>query len=311
VISIIIPCYNARPYLEASIGSVLNQETADLELVVVDDGSTDGTPQFVRERFPGARLIEQPNQGVASARNAGIRAARGDWVAFLDADDFWLPRKLQLQLAAAQGNPAVQLICGSWKEWISSDPGPSPDIIDSALATTCDAEFESRARWLYPELLLDCCVWTSTVLIRRELLTRIGVFDPSLTIGEDYELWVRASRETEIIHISRPLALYRQHPASITKRVPRENFRALVIENALSKWGVDDGHGNSASWRAVNKSLSRVWREYAEANLAAGQSEKAIKASLRSIRLNPGEISNWKSALKIMLRNRPENSNPQ
>ncbi|MCB0791851.1 MAG: glycosyltransferase family 2 protein, partial [Flavobacteriales bacterium] len=110
-VSVVVPCHNAAPWIEATLTSVLAQDWPGLEVIVVDDGSVDDSADRVARRFPQVRLLRQANAGVAAARNAGLKAASGDWVAFVDADDHWLPGKLRVQMALLAANPQARMAC--------------------------------------------------------------------------------------------------------------------------------------------------------------------------------------------------------
>lgn len=298
-ISVVIPCYNAIRYISATIQSAQAQDWPGLEILVVDDGSSDGSAALVQSMFPDVRLIQQANQGVAAARNNGIAHAQGEWIAFLDADDIWLPGKLQAQWAMIQASPGTRMAYTAWQVWTSSEPVPPP-----AYLAKLNAEADNTARWagasgwVYSQLLMDCAVWTSTVLAHKSVFSEVGVFDPTLRIGEDYDLWLRASRITQILRVPRPLALYRMHPASITKSVPERNFRALVVARAISRWGYASPDGSFAEKRAVDMALAKSWSDYACAQLDAGHFKEARQAGLMALR------KNWRhtSGLKVWTR---------
>lgn len=182
-ISVILPTYNRAAYLERAVVSVLRQKRPCAELLVVDDGSTDGSAEIL-ERLVGAasvpiRVLRQANRGAAAARNLGIREARSPMLAFLDSDDWWLPDKLAVQAEALAARPEM-LIAHTREFWFRGgrrvnqkkkhDP-PDGDIFTASLPM--------------------CVVGMSTVLARAELFSRYGLFDTSLPCCEDYDLWLR------------------------------------------------------------------------------------------------------------------------
>lgn len=302
-VSVIIPCYNAERYISATIDSVIAQGHPDLEIIVVDDGSKDGSVALVRARFPDVRLVEQSNQGVAAARNNGIRHAGGHWIAFVDADDIWLPGKLQAQLAAMVATPACRLNYTAWQVWHCDQPTPSAACLAELDAAADDhARWVGASGWIYPQLLVDCVVWTSTVLVERALLEEIGLFDPTLRVGEDYDLWLRASRRTPIIRVARPYALYRMHPASITRSMPTENYRATVINRALAQWGINSPDGARADPAAVRQVLARSWSEFAGAHLNSGDLGMARRSGWQALRADAACLPAWKVLLKSFAR---------
>lgn len=303
-VSVVIHCFNAGAYIGPAIQSVLDQQWGNLEIIVVDDGSRDGSAGRVRDQFPGVRVLEQPNQGVAAARNTGIASARGSWVAFLDADDIWLPGKLQAQFAVARVQPEARVIYTAWWVWETDQLTPSAELLAQLQRADEDPQDKQRwqgpSGWIYPELLFGCEVWTTTVLMQRSLLSEVGGFDPQLRIGEDYDLWLRASRVTPIARVNQPLALYRQHLNNTTRSVPKENFRALVVERAIRQWGFEDAQGHSANARAVRRVLARCWSEYALANLAVGRLAVAAQSSGKALRLNPADAAAWKTLVRCV-----------
>lgn len=209
LISVVVPAYNAARTIETTLRSVLRQTVDDIELIVIDDGSTDATPEIARS-IDDARvhLLHQRNAGHASARNAGIAAARGRYVAVIDADDMWLPHKLQRQLMLLDGGPRIRALHGSAVFVDDSlEPlfvAPSPDGKNDLLDVLC---FRGLAAMMV------------TLIIERTLLEQVGAFDPSLIILQDWELAIRLARLGELYSTSEPLGLYRLHATNQSKQV--------------------------------------------------------------------------------------------
>jgi glycosyltransferase involved in cell wall biosynthesis len=203
-VSVVIPAYNAERELRQAVESALAQTAGDLEVIVVDDGSTDGT-RAVAEGFddPRVRAVSQENAGAAAARNAGIAVASGEYVAFLDADDAWLPTKLERQLAVLESRPEVQAV-QSGAYWVNND-------FRLLSVRRCRASSDP---------LLDALRFRNmpaaptTLVIERSRLDEIGWFDPSLEILEDWEMMIRAARYCNLASLEDPLALYRVHPGN-------------------------------------------------------------------------------------------------
>lgn len=304
-VSVVIPCFNTERYIGATLRAVLAQAGAELEVIVVDDGSTDASAACVEQEFPQVRLIRRANAGVATARNTGIAAATADWVAFCDADDIWLPGKLAAQFEAMDAAPGCRMSYTAWQVWPSADAEPEPALLQRLAAEAGDPKWAGATGWLYPELLLDCVVWTSTVVMQRSLLDEIGPFDAGLRIGEDYDLWLRASRATRIERVARPLALYRQHPASITRSAPRDNYRGRVVQRALDAWGLAGPDGRRADAAAVRAELAGSWSQFAYAQLQAGQRRAARRSVREALRVQPGHWPGWKLLVRSWLPGGP------
>lgn len=305
-VSVVVPCYNAARWIGATLRSVLAQGWPALEVIVVDDGSTDGSAEAVAQAFPQVRLLRKANGGVASARNAGLAAATGDWVAFVDADDLWLPGKLAAQWAALAAAPEARLCYTAWEVWTSDAPEPDPAWLAGVLASADDARrWAGASGWIYADLLCDCHVWTSTVMVERSLLAETGPFDERLRVGEDLDLWLRASRLTPILRVPRPLALYRMHPRSLTKGAPRDNYQAAVVGRALARWGYASPGGEAARPAAVARALALTWRDYAGAHLASGSRREARRGAWQAVRHDWRRLAGWKLLLRAALPAQP------
>jgi len=299
-VSVIVPNYNAGPYLPTTLQSVFAQTGFELDVIVVDDGSTDGSADAVARRFPQVRVVRQANQGVAVARNTGLAEARHDWVAFIDADDIWLPGKLDAQWQALAAQPDARMAYAAWQVWPSTAPAPEPELTRHLLAEA-EGSRPGATGWIYPELLVDCVVWTSTVLAQRSLLQALKGFDPALRVGEDYDLWLRASRITPILRVARPLALYRIHDDNITRRVPARNYKGEVIGSALQRWGYASPEGRMADRRRVNAGLAHSWATYAGMHVQAGNPAAAMPAAIRALKADLRLPLAWKVLLKAAL----------
>lgn len=200
-VSIIMPCHNAAAHLPASVGSVLAQTYASWELVAVDDGSGDATLTWLQAQTDGRiRVISQSNQGVSAARNAGLAAARGRYVAFLDADDTWAADFLDTMLAALQPHPdAVLAYCG-WQN-VGLPGGQGEPFVPP------DYENPDKA-----ETLFAGCRWPiHAALVRREAVLAANGFDPALKNAEDYALWLQVATAAAIVRVPEVLAFYHFH----------------------------------------------------------------------------------------------------
>lgn len=200
-VSVVMPCYNAESHLAASIGSILNQSLTDWELVAIDDGSQDGTLQWLQTRDdPRIRVIAQNNQGVSAARNNGLLQCRGDYVAFLDADDTWAPDFLSTMVATLDAHPeAVLAYCGWQNTGLKGKRTEPfiPPIYEGPDKTTA---------------LLGGCRWPiHACLTRLTAIQKVGGFDHELRIGEDYLLWMEVARLGTILRVPKVLAFYHHH----------------------------------------------------------------------------------------------------
>lgn len=211
-VSVVIPAYNAGALLDVAIGSIAAQSLRDLEVILVDDASSDGTDARARELLAGHGLAHTvirlaANAGPAAARNHGVAVARGKYVAFLDADDEWLPEKLRLQVALMESNPRITL-CGCQADWVDSS-GAVIGPLYQDLPT------------LLPEgwklLLWNCYVATPCAMARRrDLGTR--PFDPRLRIGEDRDLWIKLASNGIVGLVPEKLVNIRLSAASFMSR---------------------------------------------------------------------------------------------
>mgnify|MGYP001820585938 CR=1 FL=1 len=192
-ISVIIPTWNRAARLADALQSVFAQTLPAAEVIVVDDGSTDDTRRLVRSRFPDARYIYQSNKGVSSARNTGIQAASGDWIALLDSDDHWLPDKLARQCERLRARPGYR-ICHSDEIWIRNGRRVNPG--------------KKHAKYgghIFRQCLPLCAISPSAVMIQRDLFDEVGLFDERLPACEDYDLWLRICARHPVLYIDKPL----------------------------------------------------------------------------------------------------------
>jgi len=229
LVSVIIPCYNQARFLAEAIESVLGQDYPHKEVIVVNDGSP-GNEREVASRFEGGIVyIEQENKGVSGARNTGIRAARGDYIAFLDGDDVYLPHALTELASYLDGNHETALVCAD--SLLFDDTGPLEGFYSSRSGVPRDF---SNFRWdtvsYYP--------MTSTVVARRSCFDRFlfteGLMEKSG--GEDWLMWVRLSLDYNMAYLDRPVARHRFHGLNITSHVDRltrvnREASALAVDN--------------------------------------------------------------------------------
>ena len=229
-VSVVIPTYNCDRYLAEAIGSVLSQSYSKTEVIVVDDGSTDRTAEllqhYVQQDGDRVRSFHQPNQGVAIARNHGIQMAKGDWIAFLDADDFFLPDKLAAQMAIAEANPDLGIVHSGWNR---VDPQGQLLVSITPWQQIPRLDLESWLRWKP--------VLPSAMLFRRDWLIRSGGFDPRFPPAEDTELVLRLARMgCAATWLEQVTVGYRQHPQSAMHQgLPQARSLTAVIDDFFAQ----------------------------------------------------------------------------
>jgi glycosyltransferase involved in cell wall biosynthesis len=221
-ISVIIPAFNAAAYIQRALESVLRQTRPADEIIVVDDGSTDGTAQAVRSLDKGILLISQKNAGTGAARNTGIKAASGDWIAFLDADDLWLPEKLQLQQQHLLRNPDLKWTTGNYIHRIETENRQAEASDRNTLERILGSKefFDSY----FTACLHNAWGNTDTLMVEKKVLHEMHLFDVSLPRDEDIDLWFRiAYRYPTIGFLAQPLAVYTLDIAGSRIRANRDS----------------------------------------------------------------------------------------
>ncbi len=231
MVSVIIPTYNRKALLLQAAASVLMQTVHDMELIIVDDGSDDGSREAGDSLLqdPRVRWLSIPHSGFPGAvRNIGVQAAQGEWIAFLDSDDLWLPRRLQLQLELAERQPGIRCIHGR-EIWLRGE-----QIVSQR------TQRHGRSGDIFADAVKKCIIGPSTVLMRRGLFDSLGGFREDLEIAEDYELWLRLTAGEPVGYTETPAVLKRAGHGSLQlseKYGQIEKFRIAALEKlTASRW---------------------------------------------------------------------------
>jgi glycosyltransferase involved in cell wall biosynthesis len=259
-VSVIIPTYNRSWIIKEAIDSVLAQDYKEFELIVVDDGSTDHTSDVLDSSRNVIKVLSQKNKGVSAARNRGIEEASGQFIAFLDSDDLWLPQKLSAQVEFFNQTPNA-LICQTEEVWIRNGLRVNPK-----------KRHKKLSGMIFKPSLELCLVSPSAVMIQRSLFDRVGEFDETLPACEDYDLWLRISCRFPVHLIDRPLIIKRGgHDDQLSSRAGLDKFRIKSIEKII-KSGLlsDDQH------LAAVKTLKKKCDIYATGCRKRGREEEAL-----------------------------------
>ena len=229
-ISVIIPTYNRKKTLARAIQSVINQSLSPFEILIIDDGSNVGTEEWVKDNFQNIKYIYQNNRGVSSARNIGIENANGDWVAFLDSDDEWLPNKLDEQVKAIDSNPEIKFFHTN-EIWIRN-----------GVRVNQMKKHKKYGGYIFEKCLDICRVSPSSVLIQKEVFDNIGVFDESLRVCEDYDLWLRITSKYPVVFLDVPLIYkYGGHADQLSKvNDGIESYRIQSLEKIINSGFLSD-----------------------------------------------------------------------
>ncbi|MGQ9670729.1 MAG: glycosyltransferase family 2 protein [Desulfosoma sp.] len=273
LVSVVIPAYNAAWCVERAVRSVLSQDYPSVEVIVVDDGSTDGTPQILEKYRDRVHVLRKPNGGLSSARNAGIAAAQGDYVAFLDADDFWFPQKLSRQMAFMTANPSLGFT--------------------STAAVVVAEDGTPLSLWRCPEKA-SCLTATifarlsavpgsgSGVVVLKHLFHRVGLFDEGLSSVEDVDMWLRLSVVAPYGCLNEPLVVIVRHGCGMSRNGPvmLEATLAVLEKNR----GLLPPSLRGAFWRAA---CASALADAAKGVYRRGKTAEALGLLARGLCLAP------------------------
>lgn len=242
LVSVIIPSYNRVEWLKEAIDSVLAQSYPACEVIIIDDGSTDLTRELVAGYGRQLRYFYQQNRGVSSARNLGIHAATGKYIALLDSDDLWLPSKVEAQVAIMEQQPDLRL-CHTEEIWIRRGVRVNPK-----------KKHQKYGGYIFPYCLPLCVISPSSVLIRRSLFHEVGYFDENLPACEDYDLWLRITKTYPVHFIETPLIVKRGgHEDQLSRKYwGIDRFRIQALEKLLRS-----GELSSEQYEQARQELQR------------------------------------------------------
>jgi glycosyltransferase involved in cell wall biosynthesis len=282
-VSVIIPAYNAAAFLDQSIPSASKQTHSNLEIIIIDDASTDNTLEIANRHAatdPRIRVLRhEKNSGLAATRNTGIRESKGEWIAFLDADDLFLPNKIELQLNLAAQDPRANLLYTNYWVWDGQR----------------DLELRYRKRSKMPEgdvskrLIFENQFCPSTVMARRQIIDEAGGFNPDLRAIEDWDLWLRiAEKGLWTRGVWEPQLRYRVWTGNMSKDSEKmTRYMIATFESALTR---SHPPGRRRDYlKALNH--ARANREFALGRQFAGSDERALReVILRAWRLRPARV---------------------
>ena len=259
-ISVIIPTFNRSSFLTRSINSVLNQTYNDFKLIVVDDGSIDNTNDLINSNYQNIIYLHQNNKGVSSARNLGINTTKSEWIAFLDSDDEWHPKKLELQVKELKKNPSY-FICHTNEKWIKNGKHLNQKN-----------KHQKYGGWIFDKCLSLCCVSPSSIIIHNTVFKNCGIFDENFPVCEDYELWLRISSKYKFLYLQdKLLTKYGGHSDQLsTKYWGMDRFRIEALYKLI-----DVGKLSFQNLKIAKKMLNHKTKIYTDGALKRGKIDEA------------------------------------
>jgi len=223
-VSVVLPFYNRRHTLERALQSVIEQSLSPLEIIAIDDASEDGGAAFIASNYPDVSLLQlTENKGVSAARNLGISKAKGDWIAFIDSDDEWLPDKLQAQFNALSQTPEMKVVHTD-EIWIRND-----------VRVNAMNKHQKMGGYIFECCLPLCAISPSSVMIHRDVFEDVGYFDELLPACEDYDLWLRICLRYPVCYVDQPLLnKYGGHDDQLSRKYwGMDRFRIQALEKVL------------------------------------------------------------------------------
>jgi Glycosyl transferase family 2 len=286
-VDVILPCYNVQPYLPRALASVFSQSFTGYRVCAVDDGSTDGTIGILERNAHRCTLTRQPRRGAAAARNLAIRMSDSPFIAFLDADDEWLPDKLQRQVGILKENPSLGLVCSlcAFEHRRQHAAGSASQSMTGSTGK------------LFLPILRDCFVFTPTVVVRRQCLEEIGLFNEALSVSEDFNLWLRIAARWEIALLPEVLAVTHTRPGGLSQTTSSQQRAADAVAALEHVRHGCPGLADEES-RALRKALALRHYTYGSLLLSSGAASASRRQFISALKLDP---ILWKSLAKLGL----------
>ena len=243
-ISIIVPTLNRVEYLSRALDSVFNQTFKASEIIVVDNGSSDGTLEFIKEKYPSVTLLEERKRGVSAARNKGIISSKSDWVAFLDSDDAWDKKKLEVQKNALLSNYTNYKLVHTEEVWFKNN-----------IKINQMKKHQKFGGYIFEKCLPLCCISPSSVLIEKNIFNQVGYFDEDLPVCEDYDLWLKICSKEKVLFIDQKLTFkYGGHNDQLSKsHWGMDRFRIKSIENLVLNYDLKSYQKHLAIFTLIKK----------------------------------------------------------
>jgi glycosyltransferase involved in cell wall biosynthesis len=287
-VSVVIPCFNYGRFLRDAVASIHSQTFAEHEIIVVDDGSTDETEAVARGLGAAVRYLRQPNQGPSAARNRGIAAARGRYVAFLDADDTWHPEKLARQVPILEQRPDVVLV---YTDSTSFDGATGAEFGRHGERF---AHFHGRVLGRLVEA--GNFIPSATPLVRRTTLEEVGGFDATMRSSEDWDLWVRLAARGEVGYIDEPLARYRLHGAQASRNVDALRDGQLRVLQKVA--ATPDA---AAAGVDMRRAVRNVWVDCGLCHLSLGNYGETRRNLVRAALTDPRMLADPGLAARLLV----------
>jgi GT2 family glycosyltransferase len=294
--------------------SVGAQTHTAFEIIVVDDGSTDGSLAAARSAAVPFTLLRTQRGGVSVARNAGLKAASGTCVSFLDQDDIWHPSHLASQLECLKAHPEAGVVVSPYQHWYPGPDGfaPSATVFPAPAPAESDPAFSG---WVYHQFMRDCWALTSATTLRRDVLLEHCGFNENLPYSEDWDLWLRLSRTTRFVKLNGPPVLYRQHAVQGSRTARNKDYRCdLLLANARAH-GLSSRDGRSVGQAEFEQTLARYQMEFGWHQLRHGDRALGVRSLLRAWRRNPtawrwlalalAGAAGWPARSKVLELERP------
>jgi glycosyltransferase involved in cell wall biosynthesis len=288
-VSVVVPVYNGACHLLQTLQAVGRQTHSHIDLIVVDDQSSDSSAAVARGCGVPLRLLSQKNAGVSAARNAGLQAARGDFVCFLDQDDIWHPQHLARQLAVFQAQPETGAVVSPYQHWHprSADDGVDQALFGSAADDGLDPDFSG---WVYHQFMLDCWALTSATMLRRSAVQAVGGFDENLPFSEDWDLWLRLSREVPFAKLRWPRVLYRQHSVQGSRRARPVDYRCRLLLATAERHGLASRDGRRIERALFDATIARYQADFGYHQLGHGDRGLAVRSLWQAWRRRPAAV---------------------
>jgi len=293
LVSVIVPCFNAQRFIVETLDSIFHQTYTNIEVIVIDDGSIDATIELISRYKCTSKaklhLYMQGHCGPSAARNKGIWSAEGDFIAFLDADDYWMPRKLEMQLPLM--TQSKDCVFSHSPEQVVDEKGQQVGLSQRKLAVP-DSYLES--------LLVVNCVSTSTVVARTTAVKSVGGFDSSFRTCEDWDLWIRLAQLGSIAYLDEPMTAYRLHSANTHADIDqmRKDINHFYTKHSAIIPDVGTSH-----------KLTKIGRNLSHSNLSYGYWERgkniqAAYEACRAIVMRPLNLVGYKRLIRALITRR-------